>query len=174
MVYGFPSISGNVGNLKSVTCRLYKAVGGSNPTLTARSQKVLQHRRLGFFVGVAKLESRNCSKSSRNIIRNSPFCQVASCVMSSISFRCPEAGCPRKSPHALLVSFMRSRASLGGASWCAPRKQGLSSSCLLHQAILVMQAAKQSPLQYAVTGGRLVPMVTGRNTLLVGFRNFRS
>ena len=52
------------------------------------------------------------------------------------------------------------------------RKNKKSSlSDLLHQAILMMQAAKQRRLHNTVTGGQLVSVVAGRNTVLVGLRN---
>jgi len=60
------------------------------------------------------------------------------------------------------------------AGGCRPQKEKLSLSCLLHQAILMMQAAKHRRLHNTVTGGQLVSVVAGRNTALVGFRNSRT
>ena len=54
------------------------------------------------------------------------------------------------------------------------QKQKSSLSRLLHQVILMMQAAKHRGLHNVVTRGQLVSVVAGRNTILVGLRNSRT
>ena len=51
---------------------------------------------------------------------------------------------------------------------CGPQKWSSSLSGLLHQAILMMQAAKHRRLHNTVTGGQLVSVAAGRNPVLVG------
>jgi single stranded DNA-binding protein len=48
------------------------------------------------------------------------------------------------------------------AEYCGPQKQRARLSGLLHQAILMMQAAKHRRLHNAVTGWHLVPVVARR------------
>jgi hypothetical protein len=57
---------------------------------------------------------------------------------------------------------------------CRPQKQKSSLSRLLHQVILMMQAAKHRGPHNVVTRGQLVSVVAGRNTILVGLRNSRT
>ena len=57
---------------------------------------------------------------------------------------------------------------------CRPQKQNSSLSDLLHQAVLMMQAAKHRHLHNAVTGGQLVSVIAGRNAVLAGLRNSRT
>jgi hypothetical protein len=57
---------------------------------------------------------------------------------------------------------------------CGPQKQRARLSGLLHQAILMMQAAKHRRLHNAVTGWHLLPVVARRNLALVGFRRSRA
>jgi hypothetical protein len=54
------------------------------------------------------------------------------------------------------------------------KNKNLSLGGLLHQTILMMQAAKHRGLYNTVTGGQLVSVVAGRNTVLVGLRNSRT
>ena len=66
------------------------------------------------------------------------------------------------------------RTEISSVGRCVPQKQKLSLSGLLHQAILMMQAAKHRRLHNTVTGGQLVSVVAGRNIVLVGLRNSRT
>jgi hypothetical protein len=56
--------------------------------------------------------------------------------------------------------------------WSSKIKSSLSG--LVHQAILMMQAAKDRCLHNTETGGQLVSVVVGRNTVLIWFRNSRT
>jgi hypothetical protein len=80
-----------------------------------------------------------------------------------------------RSQAALQVKILALRHQIGVLRRsCGPQKWSSSLSGLLHQAILMMQAAKHGGLRNVVTGGQLVSVVAGRNTILVGFRNSRT
>ena len=57
---------------------------------------------------------------------------------------------------------------------CGPQEQETSLSGLLHQAALMMQAARHRRLPHAITGGQLVSVIAGRNVAMLGFPNSRT